>query len=82
MIVKYNVCDNCGNQAEIQPKEIESGVEVLFKVRPVYEAVKDRFRHFSEEDSLTFCDLNCFTDYIKSSFQKFGEKKEKDPYDD
>ena len=64
MIVSYNVCDFCGNQSEIG-KTMCSGINVSWCVRSAYKA--DRITKYSDG---TFCDINCFIEFVKKSIKK------------
>ena len=75
MIVNYNICDFCGNQLEITSGSLESGITVKFKIESVYETVDTKVKFKNDKDNeheKTFCDKECFINFLKKNFSKYG----------
>lgn len=74
MIISINVCDYCGNQTELQSSDSvsDSGICVELTILP---ACKSKNVRFSPDDKKTFCDMDCFLEFLKTSFDKHGRKK-------
>lgn len=74
MIVKYNVCDNCGTQKEIK-EDIESGVGVAFEIAsPEKVVTSSLFRN--DVHIVTFCDRECLLSYLKEHLNPNGFMRE------
>ena len=73
MIIHTNVCDFCGQQIIIKGEEFSSGIFVCFSFGHVKEFIGRKssvFREFDHEH--TFCDTECFSEFVKSNFYKYG----------
>jgi hypothetical protein len=80
MIVHYNVCDQCGNQSQLDTAESESsgGFEFCFMIQDIVASLEhDKFRSKQSMKSVTFCDKECLLEYLKLHLTENGQFKEK-----
>lgn len=79
MIVHYNVCDQCGNQTQVDLSEDgeNKGFEFSFATQDLVACLeKDRFRTAKMKTG-TFCDKDCLLEYLKAHIAENGQIKEK-----
>jgi len=79
MIVYYNVCDQCGNQNQIDPSEDSDnkGFEFAFSSQDLVACLeKDRFKT-TKMRTATFCDRECMLEFLKVNISESGQIKEK-----
>lgn len=74
MIVYMNVCDQCGNQNEIQSGSLDSGVNIDFRIVPTYQKTENRGSYLGVDalHNKTFCDKECMLEWFKSHAESSG----------
>lgn len=83
MIVNYNVCDQCGNQNEIQSGSLGSGIDVTFTIIPTYQTIENRGGYNRDKQTNgTFCDKECMLEWFKANLSINGMMKEQKGEDD
>ena len=82
MIVHYNVCEQCGNQKQIEtekssPEEesrLSNGFVFSFSIQSLYSVLNNRYGTPKYQNA-TFCDKDCLIEYLKINIKKVKEDK-------
>lgn len=73
MIVYMNVCDQCGNQNQIQSGSFDSGIDVNFTIISVFQVVENRNKYSTDKQITgTFCDRDCLIEWLKARVSDKG----------
>jgi hypothetical protein len=74
------VCDHCGNQTQVYMDE-KQHINNCFSISVVVEEMLNAIKgstYGAKYKSFTFCDRNCFIEFIKNNMDINGKFKEKD----
>lgn len=72
MIVFYNVCDHCGTQKEISSGSLGNGFSVKFSIEEAYEQASNPHKYGIKSYQGTFCDRECFLEWMKENMNSHG----------
>lgn len=83
MIVYYNVCDQCGNQHQIDSEQsspefesdLKNGFVFSFNIQSLFATLNDRKFTQPKLQSATFCDKECLIEYLKTNLRRIKEDR-------
>jgi len=79
VIVKINVCDNCGQSKDIR-NDIFSGICAWVYIEPIKNELTNKY--FTEGHRYTFCCKECVLSFIKDNLSENGDWKKEENDDE